>query len=518
MLEQYRQIVAKVREQLAGGDVLSMDELETLNDQLIEALRGVVERLNTAREFLARGHRAVAQMVCSEAPPVFDLIAILDVPELNEWRLFVGELGLHVPPEVPRELAEEVKRGLEKAVKLTPLLTRWRRANLRRKPLADRLEILRQLVKHDPENAAWLEDLRAHEAARLDELAKELDVAEALGDLARVRMALHELELSPWKTAVPERLLQKARIAERTLTRQQAVETLRFLLPEVQAAYNSNDAVRAISLWERWKAAMEEAALRPDDPLMMRARPFVEWMEEHDRQERQRREVQAALFELERSLVSGADLDVIRDLVRRATRYGHALPRELAVRVHQREKAAQAAELRRRVILGTIIGAAALSLVGFGAWVAYRVRVTGRAERLIRQVNRLIEEGRPEDALELLERTRRLDPAVFREGTVQNAYEKVQSMVEDRRRKLQTARGTLDAVRAHIRAGTSQSLAEAERLLRGIPRELQVLPELREEIAQARFDLESARAQLVEHGHATGGTTGTSTRSALRMR
>ena len=360
MLREYRELMRAIADVLSGMEdraSLDLEQVERLNAELTEYLSTVNRRLNLAYEWLQKGYRALALEECEQRPALLELVGLLDQPELAQWRELVDNCGFTPPPKLATDLAAELSEAYNAEEALGPLLRRFRRQNLQRAPLAERLATLRQICERDPEVVEFREDLDAFEAERLREIEGELAQAVRVGSVEELERLHAELSNQPWTNPRAESLLRSINKHLERLRAVRAREDLNQLQHALLGAWQARDRERATVLAQRWHELAATAALDPADPLRKTVQPALEWVE-----------AQEAAARLEQALEENAPAAEVERLAYLAKRFGHPLPPALELRVNQcleSHRAAQRARFLLAMGAGVAVTLALLMLIGW---------------------------------------------------------------------------------------------------------------------------------------------------------
>ena len=106
--------------------------------------------MGVLRTFLGQGLRSEAIHMADEQPNLMDLVAALDLPDPDAWAEFCQQSDLPVPPPLQMDRAAQLNEAYAQDQPMEHLLSRHRLLALSRAPIAQRLEVLRQM-KADPE-------------------------------------------------------------------------------------------------------------------------------------------------------------------------------------------------------------------------------------------------------------------------------------------------------------------------------------------------------------------------------
>ena len=158
-----------------GHRVRPAESLQALAKAYAAACAELNRRVYRCAELLERGLRNEALKLARRPPSIQDALYLLDLPELPAWLRLCQSYPLELPPLLDRDTANTVIDELhEEDGALEVVLRAHRRMAIGRAPLADRIRILRHIVRQDP-SPGWTDDLKAYERARLQEMAEVVD-------------------------------------------------------------------------------------------------------------------------------------------------------------------------------------------------------------------------------------------------------------------------------------------------------------------------------------------------------
>ena len=155
-------------EELLGG--LAHTAADRVRDgvatYMSELLPHVGERLLKCQGLLRRGLRDEAIGYALEEPDLKVVASLLNLRRFGkdvyqDWMDASRAYGI-VPLQPVPDMRVLVDAEGEVA-EIRPLLDRWRRLNIERAPLCDRISVLRELRGRDATNPVWFETLKQHE-------------------------------------------------------------------------------------------------------------------------------------------------------------------------------------------------------------------------------------------------------------------------------------------------------------------------------------------------------------------
>jgi len=289
-------------EDLVGG--ISQTARQRIRDAVAtytsDLLPGIDQRLLKCDALLRRGLRDEALGYAHEDPPLVNAANLMNLERFGrscrDWMEASRSAGI-LPPATPRmDLVKNLVDAEQAVSDLGPLLAKWRRLNIARAPLQQRIEALRALRARDGASAVWPQAIQALERHHIMEIGAVISrirdqrpvsawaVAEAERELAACVSALER----PWELVTPpEGLLA---IASATLARirdRSASNRLNELSDRLATAYEEFKAARCPMgkdqlrrLNEQWLEALaEKGAVAPDDPRTARVKAATDYIE-----------------------------------------------------------------------------------------------------------------------------------------------------------------------------------------------------------------------------------------------
>ena len=97
-------------------------------------------------------------------PKLFDMIEILDFPDRDAWTDICTLKRLPTPPDLLLNYLSELNEAYQIEEGLSGLLRQHRMLALAQAPLHKRLAVLRELVRAEPDNPVWQDDLKVFES------------------------------------------------------------------------------------------------------------------------------------------------------------------------------------------------------------------------------------------------------------------------------------------------------------------------------------------------------------------
>lgn len=348
-------------EEYAGGVPKSQERLRYLAEQYAGWSKLAKERLELCASHVREGRRAEALRLAEEQPRVLELIAALELRRYDDWVDTCRLEGLAEPEELPAQALAAVNEAYAAANQLEPRLRWFHLQSLAGVPLVQRLQTLRSLLKIQPDNAAWREDVQAYERARQEQILQQANVAAQARDVQTLAQLFRELEAGDWLAQPPADLVRQVQTQLHTLEAADARQRLDALWPALDDAYAAMNYDEATDLLREWNDVSERHRIPEAADRAERLAAIRHWLAAEVQTRQRQRQFEQASFELARDVDEQKPLKVLLERYRAAQQFDLALDHELETKYRAEVARQQTRERRRR---RTVAAISAVALVG----------------------------------------------------------------------------------------------------------------------------------------------------------
>lgn len=357
-------LIERMQVTLASSNRPAKEQLRELHGELTDEIRRTNKRLRECDALMAKGLRTEAIQLAEQEPPLLDIVAILDFPELPEWNDFVAELGLTVAPELQIEIAADLNRAYSDDGPLKSHLKRFRLSSLSRAPLRTRIAQLRKIAEIDSGNPIWESDLKGYEEVRQRQIKDQFQIANRNQDFEELREIAKELH-GKWLSPPQKQFVQRVDQEVKSLQLKASQKRLAQLADDLLDAYDDKDLNWAAEVQNEWDKVMKTCGASDDvREFQKQVRPVLGWLSEQKKQLEVESKFREAVERLQRSIDGEHDLQELQRRFTAATRFaGFDLPEgvqeayESVVENHQRKR-----KLRMIIIASSV--AAAIVITG----------------------------------------------------------------------------------------------------------------------------------------------------------
>src|SRR5437870_5558580 len=127
---QQKRIIDDIRAFIYSSDQTRSEELDELARHYAQACRAANDRLNRCGDFLEKGLRTQAIGLAEAEPDLLDLLAVLNFPELDEWKDLAATYGLPTFQPLRLDVADGINQAYAQEKQVEKLLRRHRRLAL----------------------------------------------------------------------------------------------------------------------------------------------------------------------------------------------------------------------------------------------------------------------------------------------------------------------------------------------------------------------------------------------------
>ena len=338
-------LIERMQVTLASSNRPAKEQLRELHGELTDHIRRINKRLRECDGLMAKGLRTEAIQMAEQEPPLLDVVAILDFPELPEWNDFVAELGLTVAPDLQIEIAADLNRAYSDDGPLKSHLRRFRLSSLSRAPLRTRISLLRKIAEIDSGNPIWETDLKGYEEVRQRQIKEQFQIANRNHDFEELREIAKELH-GKWMSPPSKQFIQRVDQEVKSLQLKVAQTRLAQLADDLLDAYDDKDLNWAAEVQNEWEKVLKICGASDDvREFQKQVRPVLSWLSEQQKRLEDESKFREAAERLQRSINSEHDLAELKRRFAAATRFvGFNLPEgvqeayESAVLNHQRKR------------------------------------------------------------------------------------------------------------------------------------------------------------------------------------
>jgi hypothetical protein len=370
-MSDYQQTVDRVRAFVAGADQTRTDDLADLATSYSDYCREANARLRRCVDFLRRGLRSEAIHLAESQPNILEMVAALDISEIQEWEQLCATYDLARPMRMMVDAAQELNEAYAQEKPLEGLLSDHRLLALAHAPLRDRLEVIRELAAIDSGNPCWGEDQEMFENVRARELRADVTNAIKSRDVKTVDRLNSEILQQRWRIQLPVDIKENLAKASWALHHEEAVEELQEMISDARAARQAGSYEAAKQLLTTWEKIVTDYKVQQPEELQNEMTALRRWLADRESLQALQESFQAACSELRAVLRVNVAEEVLFDRYNAVVQLGLPVPDDLerdyrTIRGTQ-ERTRRFEQMGIYVIIALIV-IVILVCVGFAIW------------------------------------------------------------------------------------------------------------------------------------------------------
>lgn len=414
-----QRLISQIKDFVNGLDQEPSTNEHDLAEQFAELCQSFNARLTKCEDLLEKGLRSEAVQEALAAPSLFQLRELLETPEIRKWRNICLDFGMTPPPELNFETIDRLREECSTEQLLQPLLRKFRRLVHEGTP-EKRMQVLRQLRVHDPENPVWVENLEPLERHQLQNIEKQADTALGNDDVETLREIYEDLTDPRRLIAPPEELMEKIDSRLRQQREAEAASEGRELAAKLKEALTAKDFDRLDSLISQWRRLERFADFHPSEEMSIAANQAIQWYTRESQRRETDQRFQAALEKLQTTL-NRPDIDcqALEQAWDHAQSFDRPVAAALQDSVPERIAELRTQEQRQRRIRQVLATAATLAVataLGIAGWFGWRaLQIKRHSERL----QAMWTNEQSGDIKNYLERLQANNPALYKAPQIQ---------------------------------------------------------------------------------------------------
>ncbi|MEO9929866.1 hypothetical protein [Rhodopirellula bahusiensis] len=425
---------------LLDSPSISEEDLREIVEQYEGELSIVNQKLGDAVDLVRRGLRSEAMAIIGSSPSLIDQANELSIPRLDELMDLMDLYDLPPVSVVDTEAIEVLGDAMVELQSIDGLLKRQRKLVLARAPLVWRLRTLRAIAAADPTSPHWIDDIDAHEKARLKELSADVQQAIKSDDMAKLTLLKKELA-DTWQTDPPASLHTAVNRHVRQLLLARKHDDLTAAAAAIQESVDQFDeagirqaAVRYGKLRDEIVEQFGPSSVPAEAETL--ARPGLKHVAELNAEQQRVAARQSAIAILENTMDHPrVTIPQIESTYQKAITFDEPLPPELFNRYRATIEDLKTRGKRKFQLAVGAVAVATLLLVGL--LVTWQIR-RGYAEKVATvsgQLRRFLDSGALDEANQFIEAVQRTQPDLASDPRVSELVVLYQSMEQSEKER-----------------------------------------------------------------------------------
>jgi hypothetical protein len=340
-----------------GADYLLADDMRPEYDKHAKIFAAAIGELNQrlfkCEQLISVGQRSEAIRQGSIEPDVLKRCGELDIPRRAEWTQFCGRVGLTIPAAPNMTIAATLNKAYADEKVAEPLLQEFRLLSLARASMQKRLSTLRLLVRAEPANVSWNDDLAKFEQVRCDEIRTLATRVRQKRDWDLASQLVDEVQSNLWVNRPPLEVIDAVIRAQEELFRDEAQRAFAELERRIDEAIRADDLAAAEAVQSDIRSVATQFKLADNDPLLDQFGDAFGWIAECQRQEARTKAFERSVRDLTKAIRDNQEWWYIEQCYNQAMAYEYPIDEEI-LRSYDRAKRNRGV-MKKAIAIGVIV-------------------------------------------------------------------------------------------------------------------------------------------------------------------
>ena len=251
-MNKIRTISTRIDSFIKNADLTNSPTLQQIHRDYCEGVMYINERLELCEDLLQKGRVGEAVIMADRTPSLFDLVPIIQAPNIIEFFDVCQIYGLQSPPLLNISVYQSLEKS-EKSSEVKEGLFAELRKLSRTQGSEDKVIILRKIIKLEPDNPEWKRQLKQAESTCVPALIQKAQQAITDRDFIELDALEETLSSHEWELVIPDVVLSKIRRVLNEEEQRQLRIRAKSIIDEVEKAYASQSLIdynRANSHWK----------------------------------------------------------------------------------------------------------------------------------------------------------------------------------------------------------------------------------------------------------------------------
>jgi hypothetical protein len=367
--------ISNIRLLTDSGDLANIEQIRSFQQDLIQASKPIINRLEKCDQLLQRGLRSEALHLAKQEPDLLDLANQLEFKDRDSWESAITLYGLEKAPRPSKDVLEALNRAFSEEEPLRPLLVKYRLAALQKAPYVERMYILREMLEAEPGNIAFQEDMSQFEVLRLKEVRKDFEEAKNSRNTVKIGQIAKELAANTWITAPPDDLVKEATKVLESINKDQLSSKARQIAVELVDNFKRRNEVGCRNALIKLEEICTNLGWGVVDNPAINATAIIHWLESVDKKRSTDFEMELACGDLEEQLKKKDVTEKeLLETYEKISYLGKLPPKLEALWNEKYEELKSKRQFREYSILGSLLVFGGLCVITFIIYMATRGR------------------------------------------------------------------------------------------------------------------------------------------------
>ena len=352
-MNKIRTISSRIDSFVKNADLTYSPTLLQIYNDYAEGVHYLNERLTACELLLQKGKYGEAVVLADKTPSLFELVPLIQAPNIVEFFDICQMYGLKTPPLLNISVFQSLEKVLNSAETKDGLFAELRR--LSRTPGSEeKVIILRKIVKLEPDNSEWTRQLRQAESSCVPALVQKAQQAIVDADYATLSDLEESLSSHEWELVIPEVVLDKIHRVLAEEQQRQLRHQAKEIIANVDLAYANQNITDYTRAQGHWKMLCDLDHYVPTEEENHHFAIAASFFAEKQKAVAEADEYNDILREFSGLIRSSYDVeyDYVQALYKRLASFNKEIPANITAFVEEKKESQQRAEQTNKVKRG----------------------------------------------------------------------------------------------------------------------------------------------------------------------
>lgn len=352
-MNKIRTISTRIDSFIKNADLTYSPTLQQIYNDYAEGINYLNERLAICEGLLQKGKYGEAVVLADKTPSLFELVPLIQAPNIVEFFDICQMYGLQTPPLLNVSVFQSLEKALNSSETKEGLFAELRKLS-RTQGSEEKVIILRKIAKLEPENPEWTRQLRQAESTCVPALVQKAQQAIVDLDYATLSDLEESLSSHEWELVVPEVVLNKIHRVLAEEQQRQLRHQAKEIIANVDLAYANQNVTDYTRAQGHWKMLCDIDHYVPTEDENHHFSIANAFFAEKQKTAAETEEYNDILREFSGLIQSSYDVeyDYVQTLYKRLASFNKEIPANITAFVNERKESNERAEQKNKVKQG----------------------------------------------------------------------------------------------------------------------------------------------------------------------
>lgn len=332
-MDNIHQTISRINIILDSSDLTDSPSFRELHQSYKDICRDLSQKIYECSTLLQKRMKIEAVSLAKEYK-ISELIQVIDFPRKSEYLDIADLYDWEMPDTINLDVLTELQLAEAGLQDITPLLEQFRRI-AKTNAVHDKLLLLREILRLDPDNPEWISSISLIENEYLTQRIKDAQksiIAQKYEDLSDI---YEELVTSKWHVMIPAIVLEKCQKIVIDYRMKEATQKGDSILNDINSAYSAYNVRELEDAIFRWNELRESEYFKPSNEALTQFEEANTFLTSKKEEEKRNLEFNQLLQQALDAINDQKALEYVERKYTKAKAYGLEIPSYIEKRVEQ---------------------------------------------------------------------------------------------------------------------------------------------------------------------------------------